>query len=71
MLLYGNETWALTLAKQDLFHQHCVCCILCISRTVHWKKCLTTAELSDQFGMVESIGDLLTQYRLRWLGHVA
>ena len=28
-------------------------------------------ELAGRFGMVESIDDLLTQYRLRWLGHVA
>ena len=28
------------------------------------------AELAGRSGMVESIGDLLTQYRLRWLGHV-
>ena len=27
--------------------------------------------LAGRFGMIESIGDLLTQYRLRWLGHIA
>ena len=30
-----------------------------------------SAKLAGHFGMVESIGDLLTQCRLRWLGHVA
>ena len=45
-----------------------------ISRTVQWKKHLTAGTLAGQFGMVEtleSIGDLFTRYRLRWLGHVA
>ena len=55
----------------------CVCvyiyvrCILGISRAIQWKEHLTTVELADRFGMAESIDDLLTQYRLRWLGHVA
>ena len=46
-------------------------CIVGISRTVQWKEHLTTVELAGRFGMVESIDDLLTQYCLRWLGHVA
>ena len=32
-----------------------------------WKAFFTTAELAGRFGMVESIGDLPTQCRLRWL----
>ena len=55
----------------DWFHQSCVHCILGISRTIHGKEHLTTVELAGRFGMVEIIDDLLTQYRLRWLGHVA
>ena len=38
---------------------------------MQWRDRLTTAELAGHFGMVESIGDLLKQWRLRWLGHVA
>ena len=53
------------------FTDACVRCILGVSRIVQWQGHLTTAELAGRFGMVESIGDLLTQYRLRWLGHVA
>ena len=74
LLLYGAETWAPTqelVSKLDRFHRRCVCCILGISRAVQWKEHLTTAELAGRFGMIESIGDLLTQYRLRWLGHIA
>ena len=46
-------------------------CILGISKTALWKEHFTTAELADRFDMVESIGSLLIQYTLRWLGHVA
>ena len=73
-LLYGTEAWAPTqelVRKLDCFHRRCVRCILGVSRTVQWRDRLTTAELAGRFGMVESIGDLLTQWRLRWLGHVA
>ena len=38
---------------------------------MQWRDRLTTAELAGSFGMVECIGDLLTQWKLRWLGHVA
>ena len=64
VLLYGAETWAPTqelVRKLDCFHRRCVRCILGVSRTVQWRDCLTTAELAGHFGMVESIGDLLTQ----------
>ena len=37
---------------------------------MQWRNRLTIAELTGCFGMVESIGDLLTQWRLRWLGHI-
>ena len=42
-----------------------------MSKLVQWKEHLTTAELAGRFGMAEDIGGLLSQYRLRWLGHVA
>ena len=53
------------------FHGCCVRSILGVSRFIQWKNQFTTAELAGRFGMVESIGDLLTQCRLRWLGHIA
>ena len=74
VLLYIAETWAPTqdfVGKVDQFHCRCIRCILGISRIVQWKEYLTTAELAGRFGMAESIGDLLTQYQLRWLRHVA
>ena len=42
-----------------------------IGRTVQWAKHITTVELAEHFGMRESIGHLLGQNRLRWLGHLA
>ena len=74
VLLYGVETWAPTqqlVGKLDRLHQHSVCCILGISRTIQWKEHLTTAKLSGCFAMAESIDGLLTECHLRWLGHVA
>ena len=69
VLLYGAEIWAPT---QDLVGKLTPKLLhLGISRTVQWKEQLTTAEQAGQFGMIESIDDLLTQYRLRWLGQVA
>ena len=74
VLLYDGETRAPTqelVSRLDRFHQRCVRSILGVSRSIQWKEHLTTAELFGRFGMVESIGDLLIQCRLRWLGHVA
>ena len=74
MLLYGAETWAPTrelVSRLDRFHRQCVRSILGVGRSIQWKEHLTTTELVSRFGMVESIGDLLIQCRLRWLGHVA
>ena len=63
VLLYGAETWAPTqelVSKLDRFHRRCVRSILGVSRFIQWKDHLTTAELAGRFGMVESIGDLLS-----------
>ena len=37
---------------------------------VDLKEYLTIAELAGRFGMIESIGEVLTSYISRWLGHV-
>ena len=74
VLLYGAEIWAPTqeiVNKLNRFHWHCVRCIVGVNRAVQWREHLTTEELAGRFGVVESIGDLLIQWRLRWLGHVA
>ena len=74
VLLYGAETGAPTqvlVKKLEWFHRHCIRCIMGIGRTVQWAKHITTVELAERFGMRESICDLLGQYRLRWLGHLA
>ena len=41
-----------------------------VSRIVQRREHLTT-ELAGRFGMVESISELLIQWRLRWLRHAA
>ena len=42
-----------------------------IGRAVQWAERITTAQLAECFGMCESISNLLTLARIRWLGHVA
>ena len=42
-----------------------------IGRAVQWAEHITTTQLAERFGMRESISNLLTLARLRWLGHVA
>jgi len=74
VLLYGAETWGPTqemVNKLNRFHRYCVHCIVGVSRTMQWREHLTTEELTGRFGTVQSIGDLLIQWRLRWLGHAA
>ena len=66
--IYVAETWAPIeelVRKLDRVHQHCVQCILGVSRTVQWKQHLTTAELARGFGMLESIRGFACM--LRWL----
>ena len=73
VLLYGVETWAPTqvlVRKLETFHRRCVRCIIGIGRAVQWEKRITTTQLAERFDMRESIGNLLTLARLRWLGKV-
>ena len=32
---------------------------------------ITTSQLAEHFGMVKSVGNLLSLTKLRWLGHIA
>ena len=74
VLLYGAETWApkqVTVKKLETFHRRCVRCIMGIGRTVQWAQHITTIQMAERFGMRESVGNLLSLARLRWLGHVS
>ncbi|XP_071479893.1 uncharacterized protein, partial [Diadema antillarum] len=67
-LLYGSESWA-TYAGQEkrlnTFH------LRCLRRLLHikWQDRVTNAEVLQRAGIL-SMFSLLSQRRLKWLGHV-
>ena len=52
------------------FHNHCVRTILGVIRFQQWQSCITSQQLSGQFGLYWSIADFILKQRLRWLGHL-
>ena len=54
----------------EWFHHCCINYTMGIVRAVQWAQHITTAQLAKRFGMKKSIGHLLDQSRLRWLGHL-
>ena len=74
VLLYGSETWTTMRAvskRLEVFHDWCLKGILGITAMQQWSDHLSSVEIARQFGMEESLEDLITARRLRWLGHVA
>ena len=65
-LLYGSESWT-TYAKQEKklnsFHMRCLRCIL------HWEERVPDTEVRERANM-NSMFAMLSERRLRWLGHV-
>jgi hypothetical protein len=73
-LLYGAEPWnvkAVLLKHLNAFHNHCVRCIMGVTRYQQWTERITSRQLSSEFGIEGTISDRLRSNRLRWLGHVA
>ena len=74
-LLYGSETWTVesdNLRHVQTFHNQCVRSIMGITNYQHGKiERIPSRVLRKDFGMEELISDVLTNHRLRWLGHVA
>ncbi|XP_062614292.1 uncharacterized protein LOC134276017 [Saccostrea cucullata] len=68
-LLYGSEAWTLYSRQErrlNTFHMRCLRRILGIS----WKDHVTNKDVLRQSGL-PSLFALLSQRRLRWLGHVS
>ena len=68
VLLYGSETWNITTAdlkRLESFHNRCLRCMFGISRLTHF----TNFDLRKLTGQ-QSIGAMIMNNRLRWLGHV-
>ena len=73
VLLYGSETWAMTVRHMTLletFHNRCVRDILGVSRMEQYLRRLTTEFMNDRFGMPGGLRECLMERRLRWVGHV-
>ena len=67
-LLYGSETWTTYMRQEhrlNAFHMRCLRRILGIS----WEDHITNTEVLERAG-VPSMYSLLSQRRLRWLGHL-
>ena len=74
VLLYGVETLTLKRAhsqKLEGFHNRCLRAILGITRARQRAERITTVRVQNMIGIPESLEDLITARRLRWLGHVA
>ena len=69
VLLYGSETWAITMClvrKLEVFHMNCLRCIVGKSR---WDK-VPNVVVRRMAGL-RRVGGMLMKRRLQWLGHVA
>ena len=74
VLLYGSETWTTKRGvgrRLEVFHNRCLKGILGITAAQQRNEHLSSVQIAKQFGMEESLGDLIAARRLRWLGHVA
>ena len=73
-LLYGVETLTLKRVhshKLEVFHNRCLRAILGITRARQRAERITTVRVRRMIGMPESLENLITAHRLRWLGHLA
>ena len=74
VFLYGSECWIPLrkhLKKLDAFHNRCIRIILGISRKQQWSQHLTSQEIRERWGDIETVPVKVTKRRLEWLGHVA
>lgn len=73
-LLYGAETWTVkadSVRRLKGFHNRCIRSMLGVSRMQQWRERITSNELAETFGMMESMTEILRRHRLRWTGHMA
>lgn len=74
VLVYGSETWTTkhdTKRKLEVFHNRCLRGIMGITSRQQRMEHISSVQIAKQFGMEESLEDLIVARRLRWLGHVA
>ncbi len=74
VLLCGAEAWATKREhsrRLEVFHNRCLRAILGITTAQQRMGRISSVQVSQMFGMEESIEDLVSARRLRWLGHLA
>ena len=74
VLLYGVETWPTkreNSRKLEVFHNRCLRSILGISTSPQRTEHISSVQVSQIFGMEESLEDFVSARRLCWLGHLA
>ena len=74
VLLYGVETWANkrdTSHKMDVFHNRCLQSIMGITKAQQRMSHISSIQVGGLCGMQESLEDIITARRFRWLGHLA
>ena len=72
--MYGSETRTTkhdTTRKLEVFHNQCLRGIMGITSRQQRMEHISSVQMAKQFGMKESLEDLIVARRLRWLGHVA
>ncbi len=74
VLLYGSETWTTkrdATKKMGAFHNRCLRQIVGITSAQQRTELISSVQVACQFGMEESLEDIVIARRLRWLGHLA
>ena len=64
-LLYGAETWTVKahhLRRLNVFHNRCIRTILGVTKYQQWKERISSRQLSRDFGMEESIADIIMNH---------
>ena len=74
VLLYGAESWIPLrrhVIKLNAFHHRCIRSILGITNRQQWVQSITSCDIRQRWGDLETIEDKLIKRRLEWLGHLA
>ena len=73
VLLYAVETWPIKqreLHSLEVFHHRCLRTILGISRAQQIAQHISNEEVRGRMGMPVPLGDIISNCRLCWLGHL-
>ena len=74
VLLYGAETWSIkaeSVRRLSGFHNRCIRTIMGVTKQRQWRERISSRQLAADFGMEETMAEILMKHRLRWLGHLA